>query len=57
MNTINAPFQEAILNQPEAIRYFYADLQSLHVSLKADMMSQLGLIVIFSDCNGDESTI
>jgi predicted lipoprotein len=53
LEAINDPLQEAVLNQKEEVEQLFIDLQELTVLMKNDMMSRLGLLVIFSDNDGD----
>lgn len=53
LDAINDPLQEAVFNQEEEVEQLFIDLQELTVLMKTDMMSRLGLLVIFSDNDGD----
>ncbi|MEQ9440598.1 MAG: imelysin family protein [Cyclobacteriaceae bacterium] len=53
LEAINDPLENAVLTQQEAVEQLFIDLQELTVLMKNDMMSQLGLLVIFSDNDGD----
>jgi predicted lipoprotein len=53
LDVIKDPLQEAVLNQKEEVEQLFIDLQELTVLMKNDMMSRLGLLVIFSDNDGD----
>ncbi len=53
LDAIDGPLQVAVLEQKEAVEQLFIDLQELTVLLKNDMMSRLGLLVIFSDNDGD----
>jgi uncharacterized protein len=52
-NEISDPFQEAIYSEETKIQTLFVAVQQLTVLMKTDMMSQLGLIVTFSDSDGD----
>ena len=53
LQRMDAPLSSTVLDEPQAVEQLYADLQRLNGLLKADMMSQLGLLVVFSDSDGD----
>nr|WKN35398.1 imelysin family protein [Tunicatimonas sp. TK19036] len=53
LSAIDEPLQDAVLNKKGAVEQLFVDLQELTVLLKNDMMSRLGLLVIFSDNDGD----
>ncbi|WP_258103046.1 imelysin family protein [Marinoscillum sp. MHG1-6] len=51
--SIDGPLQDALDAQSATIEQLFIDLQGLTVLMKTDMMSRLGLIVTFSDNDGD----
>ena len=53
LNNINGTFQEAIQQERQHVEQLLDDIQELLVLVKADMTSQLGIIVTFSDNDGD----
>ena len=50
---IQGALQVAILSHPDQVEDLYNELGALIVLLKSDMMSQLGLTVIYGDSDGD----
>lgn len=53
INNIDGTLSEALINNPLQVNDALTEMQKLIVLLKTDMMSQLGLIVTFSDSDGD----
>ncbi len=53
VNKIEGSLQNAVVNNPLQVNDALTEMQKLIVLLKTDMMSQLGLIVTFSDNDGD----
>ncbi len=53
LEDIEEPLQAAIINSPNKVQVLYQSLIELQNLLKADMMSQLGLVVVFGDTDGD----
>ncbi|RJE70386.1 imelysin family protein [Reichenbachiella sp. MSK19-1] len=53
LTAISGTMQEAITSDKAAVELLYNDLQELTLLIKTDMMSQLGLLVVFSDNDGD----
>lgn len=50
---IDGSLQDAISTSPDKVETLYAELSTLNVLIKSEMMSGLGLIVTFSDGDGD----
>ncbi len=50
---ISLPLQDALTAETAQVEKLYDELQRLVVLLKTDMMSSLGLLVTFSDSDGD----
>lgn len=50
---INGTLAEALESDKTAVEKLYVDLKELTLLIKTDMMSQLGLLVVFSDNDGD----
>lgn len=53
LDAIDAPLQDALDTEQEKVEAVYNETQRLVVLLKTDMMSGLGLLVTFSDNDGD----
>lgn len=53
LQSLSMPLQDAISNEASQVTVVFEELQKLNVLLKADMMSNLGLVIIFSDNDGD----
>ncbi|MBS1580975.1 MAG: imelysin family protein [Bacteroidetes bacterium] len=52
-DAITVPLDEAVLSQPEAVDALYLAIKRLTVLTKLDMASSLGVIITFSDNDGD----
>jgi predicted lipoprotein len=53
VNAISMPLQDAVVQQPQAVESAYVACKELIVLLKVDMTSNLGVLVTFSDNDGD----
>jgi len=53
VEAIDGPLKDAITSGPEKVKVAYSEVQKLLILIKTDMMSQLGLVVTFSDNDGD----
>lgn len=53
LTAISLPLEEAIFDQQDEVEQLFINLQTLTVYMKTDMMSRLGLLVTFSDNDGD----
>ncbi len=52
-DAITVPFDDAVLSQQEQVNALFLALKRLTVLTKVDMASQLGVIITFSDNDGD----
>ncbi|UII31772.1 imelysin family protein [Fulvivirga ulvae] len=50
---IDMPLKQALTDEPVKVDKLYTELQKLTIYVKTDMMSSLGLLVTFSDNDGD----
>jgi|GEM_PF-1743475 len=50
---LNGSMKDALESNKDAVTKLYVDLQQLTLLIKTEMMSQLGLLVVFSDNDGD----
>lgn len=53
IDQLSLPLTDGLVQEPEKIEFLYQNTQMLVVLLKTDMMSNLGLLVTFSDNDGD----
>ncbi|UII19829.1 imelysin family protein [Fulvivirga ligni] len=53
LEAIKSPLKEAVSDEVTEVDALYNDLQQLTIYVKTDMMSSLGLLVTFSDNDGD----
>lgn len=53
LDLIDAPLQDAVLNQTEAIQNLYDKIRMTFLAIRVDMASQLSVLVTFSDADGD----
>lgn len=53
LDAIDAPLQDALETEREKVEAVYNETQRLVILLKTDMMSGLGLLITFSDNDGD----
>jgi hypothetical protein len=52
-NALSGPVHELVVSDPDALNDLYLSLKQLLVLLKTDMSSRLGLLITFSDNDGD----
>lgn len=53
INSIPPPLEEAVNNDPEAVNEAYTTVKELLVLLKVDMASSLGVLITYTDNDGD----
>lgn len=53
LDSINGSLEIAILNQKETVQELIDSIQKLYVYTNIDMISQLGILTVFSDNDGD----
>lgn len=53
LDSIDGSLEDAILNQRETIQKLIESIQKLYVYTDIDMISQLGILTVFSDNDGD----
>ena len=54
IDAIELPLSQAIIERPEAIAALYEDIRQLQILLRADMKSQLSILITLSDRDGDQ---
>ena len=52
-DALDIPLEEAVIDRPDDVAQLYLELKRLTVLTKVDMSSQLGVIITFSDNDGD----
>jgi predicted lipoprotein len=53
LRAIEMPLYQAVIENPEAVLNAYNAIQDLYIPIRVDMSSQLGILVTFSDTDGD----
>ena len=51
--SITMPLDKAIIQEPEKVRDFYESLKKLQILISVDVVNQFGIILTFSDNDGD----
>lgn len=53
LNALPVPLQDAVVEEPDAVRAIRDEVRALIILLKVDMANQMGITVTFSDSDGD----
>lgn len=53
LESIDAPLEEAVLNNPAVVDQAYKEVRRLMILVRVDMADRLGITIFFSDADGD----